>query len=430
MQQERGVVMAAQREMRMSNRRIQSAYRKSDEQAGLLDIKLRQLDAKLSAEREQQLVLQAHLNETRQIADAAKTRNRDYKQQLAQLEAGQMQAASESARLSQLLQQSGGENDELNMKLADAAEQGAAIQAMLADTEEQLQATRQQEKLLAGFLDETRLVADKAKSRNRDLKEQLTQTGSELASLNAEKMKLTEMNAALSERLTEHDTTLTERAGQIEELLASVSTLENSVVELQQSNVSMDEKLAASIDEGDALEQHLVAMRDKMVSPRKAALDLRDLVGKKLKEQGISNTVLGVRPDNSVTFKIPNELLFVSGSARLNKNGRTLLQQVGNALKESGDSVKVRIEGHTDSVPVAEKFQHIFPSNWYLSVARAANTVDFLHSQVQMDPARLSATGYGEFNPLGSNETAEGRNRNRRVEIVLMPDTNVDQAGS
>ena len=430
LQQERTAGKAAQREMRMSNRRMQAAYRKSDEAAGLLDIEMRQLNGELAAEREQRAVLQGHLDDTRQIADAAKARNREFKQKIAELETSLTQAGDEATRLSMLLQQSIDENSNLNTRLASATDQDAALQEKLSQTEEQLLAAREQEKMLNGFLDETRLVADKAKTRNRELDEQVTQARAELAVLNSDKMKLTEMNADLSQRLAEYNSALAQRAQQIEELQSGVGALEKSVAALERTNADIDKQLAASSEKGDTLQQNLTDLSAKAGAPRKAALALRDRVGKKLKEQGVTNTVLGIRPDNAVTFKIPNELLFVSGSARLNSDGRTLLQQVGSALKEAGDSVMVRIEGHTDSVPVAERFRQIFPSNWYLSVARAANTVDFLHNQVEMDPERLSATGFGEFNPLASNETAEGRNRNRRVEIVLIPGADAGQAGS
>ncbi len=419
-----------QRDLRMNNRSMQAAYRKSDEKAGLLGIELNHVNSQLAAANEQQSVLQAHLDETRELADAAKARNRDFKKQIAQIQMELEKAGGENTRLNRLVQQSSEEAAQLNAMMAESFEQGAALQQELEQVNVNLLAARNQEMKLAGLLDDARRVAEQAKSRNRDLKGQLTQATGDLELLGSEKNQLAGLNSELTTRLADSGSELAERTEEVEALQTNVDKLKQSLADLQRGNDDVTEQLVASREKGEALEKHLVELRNKVTSPREAALALRNQVGQKLKEQGIENTVLGIRADNSVTFKIPNELLFVSGSARLNKNGRTLMQQVGNALNETDDSVMVRIEGHTDSVPVAEKFRHIFPSNWFLSVSRAANAVDFLHTQAGMEPTRLSATGFGEFKPLASNETVEGRNRNRRVEIILMPDTNADQAGS
>jgi len=116
---------------------------------------------------------------------------------------------------------------------------------------------------------------------------------------------------------------------------------------------------------------------------------------------------------------LKSEALFNSGRARLNPTGRTLVGNVASALK--GINNQVIVEGHTDSIPVTGDLQAIFPSNWELSVARAANTVNFMQSNGGLDPARLSALGFGQYRPVTGNDTREGRALNRRVEIVVKP---------
>ena len=93
--------------------------------------------------------------------------------------------------------------------------------------------------------------------------------------------------------------------------------------------------------------------------------------------------------------------------------------RVAAALK--GIDNNIVVEGHTDSIPVSGELMAFFPSNWELSVARAANTVNFLESQGGVRAERLSALGYGQQRPVAPNNTREGRALNRRVELVVQP---------
>ena len=90
-----------------------------------------------------------------------------------------------------------------------------------------------------------------------------------------------------------------------------------------------------------------------------------------------------------------------------------------------GDGTKIApqvvIEGHTDSIPVTGSLQQVFPSNWELSVARAANAVSFMQGAGNFNPTNLSASGFGEFRPVAGNDTREGRALNRRIEVVVSP---------
>src|SRR6185295_5888866 len=91
------------------------------------------------------------------------------------------------------------------------------------------------------------------------------------------------------------------------------------------------------------------------------------------------------------------------------------LREIGEALKE--DDSPIAVEGHTDNVPIHTV---AFPSNWELATARATTIVRYLIDDRHYDPARLSATGFGEFRPTGDNTTAEGRGLNRRVDLVVL----------
>jgi chemotaxis protein MotB len=115
-----------------------------------------------------------------------------------------------------------------------------------------------------------------------------------------------------------------------------------------------------------------------------------------------------------MTVRLAEKVLFPSGSATLSKDGKATLGKVAEAFKDLKDRI-VRVEGHTDDVPIKSA---AFPSNWELSTGRALAVVRFLQS-AGVDPAKLAAAGYGEWQPIAPNDTAEGRAQNRRIEISL-----------
>lgn len=114
-----------------------------------------------------------------------------------------------------------------------------------------------------------------------------------------------------------------------------------------------------------------------------------------------------------------NEILFASGEAEVKPQGRQVLAKIAEVLKKAGRAVEV--QGHTDDVPISGRLAERFPSNWELSAARAVNVARFLQEQAGVDPKLLSATGFSEYQPRAANDTPEGRQSNRRIEILLGP---------
>jgi chemotaxis protein MotB len=138
----------------------------------------------------------------------------------------------------------------------------------------------------------------------------------------------------------------------------------------------------------------------------------------------VADALVNFKPDElSVSVKdgklyvsLQEKLLFKSGSAEVDPKGKEALKSLSDVLKNAAD-INVMIEGHTDSIPIRGKFQ----DNWALSMARATSIVRILTTDYSMDPHRVIASGRGEFYPVMSNSTAEGRARNRRTEIILSP---------
>lgn len=128
-----------------------------------------------------------------------------------------------------------------------------------------------------------------------------------------------------------------------------------------------------------------------------------------LREQGIE----AVGEEETLTFRLDDAVLFNTGEAQLQASGEEALDELVPTLQRTG--ARLSVEGHTDNRPITTER---FPSNWELSAARASSVLRYLGEQ-GVDKRRMRAIGYGEIRPLGSNDNAEGRAANRRVEITL-----------
>jgi len=122
-----------------------------------------------------------------------------------------------------------------------------------------------------------------------------------------------------------------------------------------------------------------------------------------------------------LTVDILDRILFPSGEARLKPEGEAMLTKVASILAKFPDRA-VQIVGHTDNVPIRSRTAEGFTENWALSAGRAVSAVRYLTEQAGVDPLRLSAVGCGEFRPIALNDTVEGRARNRRIAIVVLPE--------
>jgi len=126
------------------------------------------------------------------------------------------------------------------------------------------------------------------------------------------------------------------------------------------------------------------------------------------------------RMADKLNVKIVDSILFPSGKAEITSPGIKVLRQVGDILKKTRNK-RVRVEGHTDNVPIHPKLQNRFPTNWELSAARATNVVRFLQEVVGINADHLEVAGLGQNHPVSTNKTRKGRMQNRRIEILLLP---------
>lgn len=113
-----------------------------------------------------------------------------------------------------------------------------------------------------------------------------------------------------------------------------------------------------------------------------------------------------------------NEILFPEGGWQLNRQGEQTLNKIVPTLQNLTQT-RIVVDGYTDNLPIGPHLRARFPSNWQLSAARATSVVQYLQSQ-GVNPDLMSAAGYGETHPIASNDTPQGRTKNRRVELTLV----------
>lgn len=168
--------------------------------------------------------------------------------------------------------------------------------------------------------------------------------------------------------------------------------------------IELNERLtAAEKENAAALQRTKSTLEDEM----RAALQSKDITISQL--QG------------KLTVNILDHVLFDSGEAAVKTEGQEILRRLAAVLAAHTNRA-LHVIGHTDNVPIRASARSRFASNWELSTARATAAVRFLHEQAGVNPKQLGALGYGEFHPVADNATPEGRAKNRRIAVVILPE--------
>jgi len=196
--------------------------------------------------------------------------------------------------------------------------------------------------------------------------------------------------------------------------------LQEQVQGLQSQKTSLEQQQADLRRQIDALEQQ----KTQLLTASQQNKSQYDQLVRNLTEE-VKKGELQVRQyKDMLTVDVAEQLFFDSGRADLKDTGKAVLKKVGEALKGYEDKV-IRVVGHTDNVPIKTK---VFPSNWELSVARATTVVRYL-LETGIPPERMVASGRAEYQPVAENDSAEGRKKNRRIEITLIDRNLVQEAG-
>jgi chemotaxis protein MotB len=240
----------------------------------------------------------------------------------------------------------------------------------------------------------------------------------------ADKLKQSEAQAKrrLEEEQAAHTATRQELDGCRGQLADARSKLDAATALTQKLSSDLDRCGKKMKDETGALAAALAETQAALEEARKAkqAAEARAQLFKKLTEKfqrmiDAGSLRIGLRAGRMV-LALQNDILFDSGKVDVKPAGVVALKELAGILKTLGRQLQV--SGHTDNVAIQTQR---FPSNWELSTARAINVTHILVAE-GVPPTSLSAAGYGEFDPIASNDTPDGKARNRRIEITLQPD--------
>jgi len=208
-----------------------------------------------------------------------------------------------------------------------------------------------------------------------------------------------------------------------------ISSLESELAERVQAHLALQDLLSERDAELASITRILDKVRDRFqVTQEEAAQRERELqesnkarknLVNRLKKEISEGSIKISQMKDRLTIQIVDKILFASGSSEVTNKGKAVLAKVSAVLKGVKEN-DIRIEGHTDNVPIGSRIKKKFPTNWELSTSRATHVVRFLGEQ-GVDPNNLIAIGMSQYRPVASNDTDEGKQRNRRIEIVLFP---------
>jgi len=228
--------------------------------------------------------------------------------------------------------------------------------------------------------------------------------------------------SGLESRLKDSETGAESLRAQLDQAKTEAEKGKKLSIELEQAKAELAKLQDLSASEKKVLEQKIADQQLEMekVKAAKASVIQEDTrLEENLKKELADKDVQISRLRDQLKITVASEILFPSGSAELSQEGVDVLRKVAKAANKSTD--EVRVEGHTDSDPIAPVLAQYYPTNWELSTARAAVAVRTLEATGMVPASRLSAVGYGDSRPVGPNETVEGKAKNRRVEIVFTP---------
>ena len=232
------------------------------------------------------------------------------------------------------------------------------------------------------------------------------------------------------------------------ELGNSITDLRNQIASLQTDNAKLVKQIDDALKQASNYSGQVNMTQKQLENEQKRLWDLRKLLDqqrqavenlrKKMSDAlvGFNSSELQVFVKNGrVYVSLQESLLFPSGSAVVNPKGKEALGTLAQVLNVNPD-INVVVEGHTDSIPIHGKYE----DNWALSTARATAIARILIDSYHVDPTRITASGKSKYDPLDTNNTPEGRQHNRRTEIILAPkldelmqllqQTPVDSAGT
>jgi len=259
----------------------------------------------------------------------------------------------------------------------------------------------------------------------------------ELAALSDRYRHLDEENRSLKAKIAGLTGDLETTRGERDHLRGSLEFVTGERDRLAADNLELDRTLKAK---ADSLSRTIVDLRGRIADLERENGTLRQEIAdlKKAQEEKVekvSKTYEGLMSKmeeeirqgqvtiselkGKLTLNMVDAILFDTGKADVKPEGLAVLRKIISILRDEREKA-IRIEGHTDNVPITGILAKTYPTNWELSAARAINVTRYLQEQ-GIPPGILSAVAYGEYHPVAENDTPEGKAKNRRIEIILTP---------
>ena len=281
-------------------------------------------------------------------------------------------------------------------ELEAAKKTSAQLQQQLAGLQKNLDQEAAQRKASQQQAAELQSRLDSLESQNGELNSELGNVRGQITDL---EQKLQSGSASSREEIAR----LQKQAADLEANTARIAK-EREQLRQEQS------QLAAALDQERAAKEEEI----------KRLTRTQEELSKSLQDEISKGNITIQQVRDRLTINMVDRVLFDSGHAQVKPAGVKVLKQVADVLNKITDK-QIRIEGHTDNIPISSKLQDRFKTNWELSTARATTVVRYLIDHGGVDRQYLSAVGYADTHPLASNDTEEGRSSNRRIEIVLYP---------
>ena len=307
-----------------------------------------------------------------------------------------------------------------NLKQSLAAEKESAKQLQSTLQQSQQERQRLESELQQSQLERQRLeselhqevsrLAAESAELEQELQRQLVQQESlndEIGAANADRDQL---SSNLEQAQHRRQQLLDQIASVSDDIEAKEGALTTANQGIQQLNLQLDQ---AKQDQG-RLETRVAQLSEQQMQEAAHFEALRQRLEQELNESRVEITQMKNR---MTVINLTSEVLFNSGSASIKPGGRKVLDLIATSLNAYPNRA-ISIEGHTDNVPIGKSLRYV--SNWDLSAARALAAVDHLQRHNQVSPERLRVVGHGEFKPVASNDTDNGRQLNRRIEIRLL----------
>ena len=264
-------------------------------------------------------------------------------------------------------------------------------------------------------------VFNNLESRYAQLKDNYNRQSKTIETLKEELKELDEKFKAEEEALSAIQDSLRVKNQNLEKLQASLELLKENSESALKARITDNEELMEKIADRENELADRIARVDELegliARQKKAMVDLKE----KLSDALLNFEDKGLRVearDGKVYVSMENKLLFKSGSWAIEPEGQLAISSLGKVLADNPD-ISILIEGHTDNIPYNGRGS--LKGNWDLSTKRATSIVNTLLKNIEILPQNLTAAGRGEYLPIATNSTREGRATNRRIEVILSP---------